>query len=110
MGSDTLEVARVDNAKFQVHGRAPVPSVIDFQIDCLAIKHMTHQLKILIRMLKQKLYGKDSVRAWYEVFLAFFVLLGTLEKVHQAQLRYLSRNKDMVSATFPSKVTTIKCG
>lgn len=99
VGPDTLGVARVDNEKFQVHGRASVPSVIDFQIDCLAIKHMARQLDILIKMLKQRLYKKNHVGVWYEVFLAFFVLLGTLEKVHQAQLRYLSRNKDMVHAT-----------
>lgn len=102
VGPDTLEVPRVDNEKFQVHGRVPVPSVIDLQIDCVAIKHMARQLEVLIKMLKQKLYGKDTVKVWYEVFLAFFVLLGTLEKVHQAQLRYLSRNKDMVPTTFPS--------
>lgn len=96
-GPDTLDVPLVDNPGFEIHGQAPVPSVVDFQIDTMAIIYMTSQLNVLTRQLEEKIFGKDSIRAWYEVFLAAFVLLSTLESVHQTQISYLHANANGVS-------------
>ncbi len=97
-GPDTLGVALINNEKFDLHGHAPVPSVLDFQIDTMAIMYMNRQLKILINQLKRRLYGKDNKKAWYEVFLSIFVLLSTLEKVYHTQMSYMRCNSDRVSA------------
>ena len=63
----------------------------------MAIISMRAQLKVLVRRLKQKIFGKDSIRAWYEVFLTLFVLLGTLEQCYQSQMNYLHANSKNVS-------------
>ena len=96
-GSDTLDVPVIDDARFDIHGRAPVPSVVDFQIDTIAIIHMTKELKALTRRLKSKIFGPDCIRAWYEVFLTTFVLLSTLERIYRNQMKYLRANSGRVS-------------
>ena len=92
VGSDTLDVIPINNEKFFVHGKCPVPSVLDTQIDTLYIRHMQRLMKKVTARLNQLLFGKSSIANWYEIFLAVFVLLMSLEQVYMEQVNYLRRN------------------
>ncbi|KAF2189587.1 hypothetical protein K469DRAFT_43461 [Zopfia rhizophila CBS 207.26] len=103
-GSETLGMARVDDENFPIYNQVPVPSVLDFQIDTLAIQLMHSLRQRVTSTLHSKLFKKrrinDSKENWYEVYLVCFVLLTTLEKVYALQQQYSNSNKDMPRDTY----------
>ncbi|KAL6409292.1 Sat20 [Ilyonectria robusta] len=75
----------------QVHKRVPIPAVLDYQLDYLAIQCMTKQMHMITKRLKQILFIKNNFTHWYEIYLTTFVLLCSLETVHAKQIEILDR-------------------
>ena len=97
MGSDTLDISPITNEKFCIHGKCPVNAVLDYQIDTVYIYHMHSLMKKVTKRLDQLIFSQSNIAKWYEIFLAVFVLLMSLEQVNMAQVMYLRKN---VSASF----------
>jgi hypothetical protein len=95
-GSETLDIQPVNNPKFSIHGKAPVPNIIDYQIDTLIIHYMQRLMKELTKGLKKLIFSKNPTGNWYEIFLTIFVLISTLEHVYVAQISYLRRSLSIV--------------
>jgi hypothetical protein len=91
-GSDTLDMAYVKNEKFGIHGKAPAPSVLDYQLDTLVIDYMQTKISALTSGLGKLIFTSKSKTNWYEIFLTIFILLCTLEHVYVSQIRYLRRH------------------
>ena len=90
VGGETLGIVRVNDPKLSIHGLIPVPSVLDFQLDTIAITLMFSLLKKVEVGLREMIYSKTSKEHWYKVYLVCFLLLSTLERVSQLQLSYWS--------------------
>lgn len=69
---------------------------MDYQIDTMAINIMFRLLRSVVPYLMKKISRDNNQKQWYEIYLTFFVLLNTLEIVHEVQLGYMDLNKDMV--------------
>lgn len=96
---ETLGIKKIFNPKFSsLHNTVPVPSVLDFQIDTIAIMSMRKLLKSILLEMHSRLFDDNGKEHWFEVFLVCFVLLSSLEKVHELQLKYMGWNNEMVSA------------
>jgi hypothetical protein len=94
VGNETLEISRVEDKRFPIiYDQIPVPSILDFQIDTLAIKLMHESLKRVIKRLKIVIFTE---KRWYEAYLTIFVLLNTLMAVFKHQLSYQEQNANMV--------------
>uniref|UniRef100_A0A8H7N406 Uncharacterized protein n=1 Tax=Bionectria ochroleuca TaxID=29856 RepID=A0A8H7N406_BIOOC len=100
VGDETLGIAKVEDTRFPIYGQVPVPSVLDFQIDTIAIHLMLKLIKSVVSRLKKIIYGRRNKEKWYEVYLTCFILLGCLEKVYSLQLGYMgmgdAMDKDVV--------------
>jgi hypothetical protein len=92
VGPDTLDVSPVTNEKLIIHGKSPVPSILDYQIDTLYIHHMESLMEKVSRELKKLIFTSDKTSNWYEIFLAIFVLLVSLERVYTNQVSYMRRS------------------
>ena len=97
VGSDTLDVSPILNEKFSIHGKSPVPPVLDYQVDTLYVHHMQCLMEKVAKRLDQLIFAKNSIAHWYEVFLAVFVLFMSLERLHMTQIACFRR---LVSADF----------
>ncbi|CAG9936222.1 unnamed protein product [Clonostachys rosea f. rosea IK726] len=97
VGDETLGIAKVEDTRFPIYGQVPVPSVLDFQIDTIAIHLMLKLIKSVVSRLKKIIYGRRNKEKWYEVYLTCFILLGCLEKVYSLQLGYMGMGDAMTS-------------
>ncbi|KAH6981745.1 hypothetical protein BKA56DRAFT_584418 [Ilyonectria sp. MPI-CAGE-AT-0026] len=88
-GHNVLELSYFQH--LQVHNRVPIPAVLDYQLDYLAIQCMTKQMNKITTRLKDILFVKNNFKSWYEVYLTTFVLLCSLETVHAKQIEILNR-------------------
>lgn len=88
-GHNVLELSYFQH--LQVYNRVPIPAVLDYQLDYLAIQCMTKQMKKITTRLKDILFVKNNFKSWYEVYLTTFVLLCSLETVHAKQIEILNR-------------------
>lgn len=103
VGNETLGIPRVEDKRFPIYNQIPVPSILDFQIDTLAIKLMFVSLKHIIKRLKSVFFGKRSEQRWYEAYLTSFVILDTLMTVFKLQLSYKEWNANMVGVLLLSR-------
>ena len=92
VGPDRLDVSPVNNEKLIIHGKCPVSSVLDTQIDALCIHYMESVMEKVSRGLEKLIFTSDKNSNWYEIFLAIFVLLMSLERVYAMQLLYMRRS------------------
>jgi hypothetical protein len=90
IGDETLGIVRLNDPKLPIHGQIPVPSVLDFQLDTIAITLMFGLLKKVEDGLREMIYSRAPKEHWYEVYLVCFLLLSTIERVSQLQLSYWS--------------------
>ncbi|KAH7019025.1 hypothetical protein EDB80DRAFT_699706 [Ilyonectria destructans] len=88
-GPNILELSYFED--LQVHDRVPIPAVLDYQLDYLAIRYMTEQMHRITKRLKKILFAKNNFTSWYEIYLTTFVLLCSLETVHAKQIEILDR-------------------
>lgn len=100
VGEETLGISRVDNMRTTYyHQRVPLPTMLNYQLDTIAIIRMTQQQQKVVEGLDSLMFKSkkiDRFKVWYEVFLTTFVLLSTLEYVYQMQQKYLQRHKGTV--------------
>lgn len=96
------------NGSVEVDNRnpVPVPSVLDFQLDTMAITHMRELLGKVVKRMRRMLYQRSgNKRYWYEVYLCTFVLLHTLGDVYRHQEKIIRESAAMVIARDPRWLT-----
>lgn len=89
--NNVLELPYFHNPHFLLNGGYPVPSMIDYQMDYMAITYMHGQMEVLVKQLKKLIFTKNQRKSWYEVYLTVFVLLQSLETVHARQIDIIRR-------------------
>ena len=92
VGPDTLDVSPVNNEKLIVHGKCPIPAVLDTQLGTLYMHYMESVMAKVSRGLEKLIFTSDINSNWYEIFLAIFVLLMSMERVYAMQLLYMRRS------------------
>ncbi|KAK0735347.1 hypothetical protein B0T21DRAFT_184667 [Apiosordaria backusii] len=90
-GTNVLDLPYFGDSRFLLNGGFPVPGILDYQIDYLAIRYMLGQMELLVKQLKKLIFTKNQRKSWYEVYLTVFVLLQSLETVHARQMDILRR-------------------
>jgi hypothetical protein len=113
-GSETLGVQErlADKGVTYCDRAVPLPTFLNYQLDTLAMMCIQGYQKDIIKSLRAKLFTTNRAKNWYEVFLTIFVLLGNLEYLYQAQLRYIQRHKKTVrvlpenAVNFPHLIAT----
>ncbi|KAK4203007.1 hypothetical protein QBC40DRAFT_337852 [Triangularia verruculosa] len=90
-GTNVLDLPYFYDSRFLVNGGYPVPSMIDYQIDYMAITYMWGQMEMLVKQLKKLIFSKNQRKSWYEVYLTVFVLLQSLETVQARQIDIIRR-------------------
>lgn len=96
-GDNSLKPENFDDSPFYINGKCPVPPVLDYQIDFMAIQYMLKQMKLTVKRLKLLIFGKSRNRDWFEVYLTIFVLLSSLEIVQARQVEVLAKWNAQVS-------------
>ena len=80
--------------------RLPLPPLLTTQIQgMVGLVMMDIQTQIL-KDLKARVFAKDRIRHWYEVFLAIFILLAIIEWVFQVQIRFLKAKEGVSNRLF----------
>lgn len=87
---DILELPYGDDTKVKMDGRVPIPAVLDYRDDYMAIGYMHIQMREVIKGVKEG-FPPDSSQHWYKIYLCCFVLLSSLETVHARQVDILER-------------------
>lgn len=99
-GANVLEMPYYEDARVLINGRLPIPAVLDYQVDYLAIRYMLGCMKQSIHLLKKLIFTQSTQKGWYEIYLATFVLLSSLEIVHARQIQILRRFETKVNILF----------
>jgi hypothetical protein len=94
---DVLELPYAKDDNVKVQGKVPIPSVIDYQVDYMAIRYMRRQMELVVKRLKAAIFSTGNIRNWYEIYLTIFVLLWSLESVYASQLEILQLFREEVS-------------
>lgn len=80
--------------------KLPLPPQLTFQIQTMIGLVMIEDQKQVLKDLKARVFAKDRIRHWYEVFLTIFVLLATIEWVFQVQIRFLKAKQGVSDRLF----------
>ena len=96
---ETLGVDRVDDTDSPYHGRIPIPTLLDFQLDRLWMEEMKRIRKIAMPKLNQMMFQNQKAMKnnWYLIFLTILILLHNLEAVYQNQFKQKNRYNKTVS-------------
>ena len=73
VGSDTLDLSPILNEKFSIHGKSPVPPVLDYQVDTLYIHHMQCLMEKVAKRLDQLIFAASHIGTKY-----FWLYLSSL--------------------------------
>lgn len=92
-----LDIPIIDDTECLHHGQRPLPRFLNYQVDMMANFVINAHSKAVLKRLKGLIFGKDVIKAWYEVYLLIYLLLSTIEYACQWQLRYSAKRKDTVS-------------
>ncbi|GAB1317026.1 Zn(2)-C6 fungal-type domain-containing protein [Madurella fahalii] len=111
-GANVLDLPYFGDDRLSVGGGLPIPAVLDYQVDYLAIRHMLDCMKQIVRRLKTLIFSQNVRNGWYEVYLTTFVLLSSLETVHARQIdilrRFESQGGSLLSQVHSTGLTMIK--
>ena len=91
-----LDIPIIDDEESLHHGQRPLPRLLNYQVDMMMNLVIDAHRKAVLKRLKSLIFGKNVVKAWYEVFLLIYLLLSTIEFACQWQLRYSAKRKDTV--------------
>jgi hypothetical protein len=87
------------NPNCPYHERMPVPPIVDLQIDLLVINELLKpELKTILRMLKSMLESTKPWMNWFEIYLAYFILLNNVELTIAHDLWFVKQNSLKVCA------------
>lgn len=92
-----LDIPIIDDKECLHHGQRPLPRFLNYQVDMMANFVIDAHSKAVLKRLKSLIFGKDVIKAWYEVYLLIYFLLSTIEYACQWQMRYSAKRKDTVS-------------
>jgi hypothetical protein len=93
IGSETLGMSRDANPNCPYHDRIPVPPIVDLQIDLIVINELLQpELKKILNMLKTMLLSSDPWNSWFEIYLAYFILLHNVELTMAHDAWFVKRN------------------
>lgn len=98
VGSETLGMALHVNPNCPYHDRIPVPPIVDLQIDLVVINELLQpELKKILKILKTMLESSDPWSNWFEIYLAYFILLHNVELTMAHDAWFVKRNNLKVS-------------
>lgn len=91
-----LDIPIIDDEECLHHGQRPLPRFLNYQVDIMMNFVIDAHCKTVLRRLKCLIFGKNVIKAWYEVYLMVYLLLSTIEHACQWQLRYSAKQKNTV--------------
>lgn len=93
MGSETLDQSTDPNPASPYHTKIPIPPIVDLQIDLIVINEILQpKLKRILNMLKAMLESSDPWNNWFEIYLAYFILLHNVELTMAHDAWFVRRN------------------
>ncbi|KAH8670610.1 hypothetical protein BGZ61DRAFT_537260 [Ilyonectria robusta] len=90
-GPNVLELSYYDDSRIKNDDKVPIPAVLDYQVDYMAIQYMFQQMRLVVQRLKKLFFGPKNGSSWYEIYLTAFILLCSLESIHSRQVEVLAR-------------------
>jgi len=117
-GQETLGMFRDPNPNCPYHDRIPIPAIVDQQIDLIVINEILQsEFKKILKELKTMLESSDPWNRWFEIYLAYFILLHNVEltiahdawfvKRHNLKRKY--SNKNLVDTIMQGATTLLTC-
>lgn len=118
--SETLSLSPDSNPNSPYHARIPVPPIVDLQIDLIVINTILQPLlKETLTMVDELLKASNDGdwRDWFEVYLAYFVLLRNVEMavahdawfVRRHGLKTKYSNKALIDTILQGATTLLQC-
>lgn len=98
-GKNTLGLEPVVDRDAHDLGLIPIPPMLDYQLDTIAIRWMENTMIEMLKRLWKTLLGHRR-SSWFDVFLVIFILLNNLEYVYEAQLQYIQEHGAEVSKSY----------
>lgn len=93
VGSETLGMTYDTNPSCPYSDRIPVPPIVDLQIDLVVINELLKpELKTILKMLKTMLESGKPWTNWFEIYLAYFILLNNVELTMAHDAWFVKRN------------------
>jgi hypothetical protein len=104
VGPETLGMSHDVNPNSPYHDRIPVPRIVDLQIDLVVINELLKpKLKSIVNILKKAMLESSAPWTnWFEIYLAYFILLHNVELTMAHDLWFVKRNNLKVRAQFLS--------
>lgn len=97
VGAETLDTQEIENAADGYCGTRPIPPALYHQIDIIFLKMMESDDQALVRELKTAIFWKTP-QPWYEIFLAYFVIMWHLKFIHGQAMGLMRSQKQTVSS------------
>ncbi|KAK3985492.1 hypothetical protein QBC44DRAFT_335102 [Cladorrhinum sp. PSN332] len=102
-GEDTLGVDRIRNPENpNWHNKVPIPPIMDTQLDQIVIKNILKPLRQQVIDKFQKLVTPAKPEAWFEIYLAAFVMLNHIERLAKHSVSHARMH------SMPTKYSNIK--
>lgn len=105
VGTETLGIPHVDGANAAYCGDVPTPVPLAYQFDVVFVTAMHTTERRIVELLKEKIFQKKP-KPWYEVFLAYFVMLTHLQFIHDQAVGFMKIRERTVSITLPVTLTS----
>ncbi|EPE32059.1 hypothetical protein GLAREA_12141 [Glarea lozoyensis ATCC 20868] len=118
IGTETLDISLDDNPNCPYHDRIPVPPIVDLQIDVITINDLLQpEMKKILKTVKEMLESRNPWKNWFEIYLAYFILLHNVEltMAHDAwfvkrnNLKTKYSNKNLVDTIMQGATTLLTC-
>jgi hypothetical protein len=75
-----------------------VPPIVDLQIDVITINDLLQpEMKKVLKTVKQMLESRNPWKNWFEIYLAYFILLHNVELTMAHDAWFVKRNNLKVS-------------
>lgn len=99
VGAETLDTQEIENASDGYCGTRPLPPALYHQIDVVFLELMESDEQALLKELKKAIFWRTPKdKPWYEIFLAYFVILWHLGFVHGEAVGFMRCQKQTVSS------------
>ena len=86
-------MSRNVNPNCPYHDKIPLPPIVDLQIDLIVINaFLQPKLKKILNIMKAMLESKDPWNSWFEIYLAYFILLHNVELAMAHDAWFVKRN------------------
>ena len=96
-GHEALRLVPVLDPSSPLHGRIPIPPMLDAQIDSILMEKMKSRQRHGLSKLKNMMMS-HSKEHWFMIFLTLIVLLSNLEFLYQNQTEQIKRYGTTVSS------------